>query len=520
MASGTNLDDIVEPGFYPGFAADPINKPGGASSGFLTVAELSTGVATSVRQEWQDYGMYGTWRRNRGTGGWGPWLRTDDIPRVAEPLATGNATTVGPGRHDVPNAHTVTGLPSAEGGLLTRTGVIDTYVTRGEVSSTFERRLRPDGLWTTWARIAGEKVAPLAITRPQAMLTETNTSRSVRTPFTVPTRVRKWRVVIRNANYRTNTAYAGGVTIRTLCVGTADHDAAGAITSSFTPSGTFPSGLRIILRDASVADMGAGYTSPWVTSELVPGVDYMMSLGYQTNRQEVHLGMGGGWWTNGNPMNAELTSGPTGAAVKRLPFDIRIETVLDTDDPVDVIIGDSIAAASSATLPVREAPLAIANRSAGRAVRTHAFGGAAMSEWIGVNWGDPASMKWTDVTNYGPADRVLIALGNNDIHAGTNLTTLQANLATLVGLVRERLTSTVLVATVTPRTAWTGTANETLRAAFNNWLRSFPAGIDGIVDQAAAVENEAGNAPRADLVATDGIHFTSSGTAALASAIR
>lgn len=44
MASGTNLDDIVEPGFYPGFAADTINKPGGAGSGFLTVAELSTGV--------------------------------------------------------------------------------------------------------------------------------------------------------------------------------------------------------------------------------------------------------------------------------------------------------------------------------------------------------------------------------------------------------------------------------------------------------------------------------------------
>lgn len=360
----------------------------------------------------------------------------------------------------------------------------------------------------------GTAETPLALTRPLAASTETTTSRSVRIPFSVPVRAIEWRIVIRNANYRTNTTYAGAVTLRTLNIGHGARDTAGNLTSSFLEGGQ----RRIIVRDTEV-DLGAGYSSPWVKDELRPGVDYLMTFGYQHAGIATHLGMGGGWWTAGNPMNAELTHDPTAAQVIRLPFDVSVELRTANDLPVDALFGDSIGAASNATYPVLEAPLHIAGRDSTRAARLYSFGGAAFGEWIGPNWGDPNSLKWQHVAQHGKADRAFIALGNNDIHGGVNLTTLKANFLSLLALVRERVSNNVIACTVTPRTAWTGTTKEAVRQAFNDWLHTYPEGV-GVADTGRAVEDAAGTAPRPDFVVSDGIHFNSAGSRALADALQ
>lgn len=445
-----------------------------------------------------------------------------EMKRIAQPKAApagSSSTALDPGEWLVSDPSEVSGLPSGAGpGVLDITGNADTYVETGTLTVVWLRR-RIGGLLSQWTKVAADTIVPHALTRPMAGSTETHTSRSVRIPFQVPVRARRWRIVIRNANYRTNTVYPGAVTLHTVALGGGSRDGNGNLTSSFAPVAGFPSGLRLLVSDTMVEDMGAGWSSGWASGDLAPGTDYMLSIGYQTNGQPVHVGMGGGWQTNGNPNNAGLVNDPTAAAAIRLPFDVRIEYTTDDTAQQDVLIGDSISAGSNATFPVLQAPLAIASRVDGRAARLYGFGGAAFGEWIGANWGDPGSMKWLDVTAYGRADRAVIALGNNDIHAGRNYSQLQADLRALIALVRERVSTNIVVCTVTPRTAWAGTARENIRAAFNDWIRTYPDGITAVADTARAVEDDTGHAPRTDYVTTDGIHFNTAGSTALANAI-
>src|SRR5699024_10206890 len=132
---------------------------------------------------------------------------------------------------------------------------------------------------------------------------------------------------------------------------------------------------------------------------------------------------------------------------------------------------------------------------------------------------DPNSFKWKDVTDYGPADRVLLALGTNDIHADASLETLQKRFSLLTQIIRDRVSQRLVVCTITPRSAWVGTPKEDVRNAFNDWLRSFPDGINAIAETAYLVEDNSRHAPRRDYDIGDGIHFNSSGSAAMASAI-
>lgn len=428
-------------------------------------------------------------------------------------------TTLEPDTYIVDDPTGIVGLPPGAGpGVLEVTGPADTYVETGNIATVWLRR-KISGLFQQWMKVSSEIIVPQALTRPMAESLEVVTSRSIRIPFQIPVRPRRWRVVIRNANYRTNTLYPGQVTLNTVAFGGGARDENGNRTSSFAPTKAFPNGLKLLTRDAFVEDMADGWGSGWATDDLVPGQDYMLSVGYQTNGQNIHIGMAGGWQTIGKPTNAGLINDATAAPAIRLPFDIRIEYTADDTTPQDVLIGDSISAGSNATFPVLEAPLAIADRSMSRSTRLYGFGGAAFGEWLGSNWGDPASMKWQDVTVYGRADRAVIALGNNDIHAGTDLTTLKARLQSMLVLVRERISTTVVVCTITPRTAWTGTSKEALRVAFNDWLKSLPEGITTVADTARAVEDQTGHAPRPDMVVSDGIHFNTAGSTALATAI-
>lgn len=358
------------------------------------------------------------------------------------------------------------------------------------------------------------RMEPISLTQPLGIRTETTTSRSCRIPFAVPREVHRWRVVIRNINYRANQAYSGQVNLRFIGYGTPARDADEALTSSFTAA------PRVIARDTLVKDLSDSWEGPWISEQLKPGEDYMLALGYLTNGTPVTRSMGAGWLTSYSPSNAELTDDSSALPTNRIPFDIRIEVDSSTapTEPytADVVIGDSISAASDATFPILEAPAAVANRLRHEHTRLHTHGGTALSEWIGPAWGNPYSAKWQEVVRYGTADRALLALGNNDIHASDDLDSLQTNYLALVQLVRDRVAESVIACTVTPRAAWVGTTREATRQKFNNWLRSLPTGVDGVVDMARAVEAPGGAGPHPQLVSPDGIHFNSLGSAAMA----
>lgn len=358
-----------------------------------------------------------------------------------------------------------------------------------------------------------------ALTRSMGRSIENVPSRSLRIPFRVPVRPLRWRVLIRNANFRTNTRYPGQVKLRAVAVGGMARRNDGALSPDFASTTEFLNGIKILADELMVADMGSGWASAWNSEALVPGFDYLLSVGYLTNRQDVHLSMGGGWWTNGNAGDATLTSDATVTKTIRLPFDICLEFEADKTVREDVLLGDSISAGSNANFPVLEAPLAMAGRAVGRPTRQHGFGGAGFKEWLGPNWGDPHTMKWREITNYGPADSAVIALGNNDIHAGNDLTTLKDQMSQLTVLVSERISASIIACTVTPRATWAGTEKDKLRRAFNDWLCTLPTGITEIADIARAVEGPGGNAPRTEIAVNDGIHFNSAGSSIMANTL-
>ena len=361
------------------------------------------------------------------------------------------------------------------------------------------------------------QILPHALTRSLGKSTETVPSRSVRIPFQLPVSTDCWRVVIRNINYRSNAAYRGKVTLHSVTVGEGVRNTNGRPSASFVFSDEANAEPCTIAREVVVDDLGDGWASEWQRIKLSAETFYLLSYGYTTDGQEVQRNIGAGWQTLGTPERATLFKDGHVKNTRRQPFDVRIEYA--TSAPADLVIGDSIATGSNAMFPVLEAPLAIADRDLNRATRNHAFGGAGLAEWGGPHWTDPNSFKWKDVTDYGPADRVLLALGNNDIHADASLETLQKRFSLLTQIIRDRVSQRLVVCTITPRSAWVGTPKEDVRNAFNDWLRSFPDGINAIAETAYLVEDNSRHAPRRDYDIGDGIHFNSSGSAAMASAI-
>lgn len=369
-----------------------------------------------------------------------------------------------------------------------------------------------------------ERIVPLHLTRPMSTaMSETATSRSVRVPFRVPSRTHRWRVIVRNANYRANTINPGAVTILMVGVGHAAKSPAGLLTGAFGPSSeAFPNGFRSSRYQAVIPNMGeTEWSSEWFKNTLHPQEDYLLTYGYRTDGNIVHRGIGGGWWTTGAPLNAGLRHDPSAVRTKRLPLDVRIEVSIDDAVPVRVVLGDSIAAGSSSTLPIYEAPSLLAARmGATHWPVLHTFGGATLTEWVG-GWGSPNSMKWLDVNRYRPQQQAVIALGSNDIHAGKNLSSIKASYLQLIEHARNRISTDILACTVTPRRSWAQheTTKETTRRALNAWLAELPDGLTACIDTAGAVTAPTSNShPRADVVAPDGIHFNSRGSSHLARA--
>jgi len=138
---------------------------------------------------------------------------------------------------------------------------------------------------------------------------------------------------------------------------------------------------------------------------------------------------------------------------------------------------------------------------------------------------------------------VLMQHGINDISAARTLVQMQTDHATVRTAARRAGASKIIASTLLPLTtstdSWATTANQTvtanegLRTAYNDWLRTVPSGIDYVFDAADVVEaNSAGtltrnggrwgatfaSAPIGGGGGADGVHPSIAGHAAIATA--
>ena len=126
-----------------------------------------------------------------------------------------------------------------------------------------------------------------------------------------------------------------------------------------------------------------------------------------------------------------------------------------------------------------------------------------------VSVDDPNFVRWS---GYGTYDSVVIQAGSNDINSGKTLEEVKASF-TSVANVAKQLGSKVYGATIKPR--YPSDPDPSIRESYNNWLKTLPAGIDGVLDYSAAVAPDGAVLPEDN---DDGAHLKSSGHHKLAAA--
>jgi lysophospholipase L1-like esterase len=179
------------------------------------------------------------------------------------------------------------------------------------------------------------------------------------------------------------------------------------------------------------------------------------------------------------------------------------------------IIGDSIATDTGDTASSSTGVAGYIERGLGIDVPNAKFtrGGEKLANWITRSY----SQINDSVTYHTDA---IIELGINDVGTPDTLATMQANLGAIVAKLRSQGLR-VYVCTLTPWTtstdSWattanqTVTANEAVRVGYNDWVRTMPIGIAGVIE-AADIAETARNSGKwkvtgaANYATADGVH--------------
>lgn len=319
----------------------------------------------------------------------------------------------------------------------------------------------------------------------------------------LPVTTTRWRFRVRNASALSGTASAGAWDFTGVWIGTplyAATDAQWARVFASAPS-------QAVAAFTSPAD-GTEYVSEWVTDPALQfqagipkGVSYGMTQA--ANGTMTYSGQG---WTWGGPGAAAAAGNatPGGTGLNNfVVLDSRIEYEFLGTAPVGVMIGDSITSGwtSDTSTPASKLisgfdphhswPGAAGLRN-GFAWHNMGVGSSTGAQWSsGVGW------RWdrVDFATSVP-DFAIIALGTNDVAAGTALATIQGYIHAMVTAMRTRGINEVYLGTITPRNYVTPTddAKQTAQDSLNAWMRNMPSGISGVIDFEKALQVQA--APR------------------------
>ncbi len=242
----------------------------------------------------------------------------------------------------------------------------------------------------------------------------------------------------------------------------------------------------------------AGYRSPVVDFAAYAGKDIQIGLDYSsggTIQQNYGTGFGG----------SGTGAAGTGAATKQttLPLFVWIEFEVPWWVPTYAAKGDSLAIAVGATNPLYDSPISQLARRTGGVPMHWAHSGDSLANW------PRGSAKWNLYgKNVAPADAVILSDGSNDVFGGATVSDLQNRFLANAEIARQKISPNIYATTIAPRTAITGTMEDT-RRAYNAWLKSGAAPIRGVYDFAAAISSDDETIiPAFD---ADGIHYKTAG---------
>ncbi|MFM9261883.1 hypothetical protein ACKAMS_24920 [Rhodococcus sp. 5A-K4] len=348
----------------------------------------------------------------------------------------------------------------------------------------------------------------------------------------IPVATNRWRIKIRN--YSTFDAAAGAQPLTGQGIIFGDHapDSLGQNTGNFAGS----TASTIVSGTFTVPNSTSFYVGPWVTDpalQFTPTRTAVVGWGFTCTAQTLTGGVGEVFQlsTSAAGINPATTGGASGSgsSYKGCPVDFQIEYESTSTKGAWLVIADSIGEGGTGvkgtsysttcrpcpphlTYPARWAA------SAGTLVHNIAQFNTTTAQWAATS-----DDRWTrtDMSNANFTGAI-IALGSNDMAngSGVSLATYQTNMATIVAKVRTIIGSTAPIygVNVMGRVSL-GTANQTLRQAYNDWLGSVPLGMTDVIDMDSAMTNAGTYTLDANLT-MDGVHPSYTGISAMASKLR
>lgn len=163
--------------------------------------------------------------------------------------------------------------------------------------------------------------------------------------------------------------------------------------------------------------------------------------------------------------------------------------------------------ASSA--PITGSPASI-GAGTGYVPRIHAIGGTRYSTWA------DNTLVWEEVGRSG-ADRVILALGSNDLFGGSNVADTKAHFITVVNKIRDAVGDIPIhVMEVFPRNREAGSSYMTsMMKDFNTWLYGLPSDIQSVIPTDNLIDPSTGIIDER-WISSDNTHLSLAGNARLA----
>lgn len=408
------------------------------------------------------------------------------------------------------------GLPVVTQGTLE----IAKWGARGGVARFTTRSLRPamwvnslmSGGWSGWVRIGPAdpstpslpdaaltpRLVPLALTVGAGGTPWTSGVLGIRMPVRFGRPLPRWRVHVRNWNPRYGITRAGAVAMTGLWVGPGNF-----------ASGDWSATPRLVVGSFSLPADGSEWVSAWQDTPIPADADWMLAYGMGGSHPGMAHLVGGGWSTT---VAAAATRGAAAWRRVTLPLDVWIEAEVSADTPVIAAFGPSTAAGVGATLPVHDSPVSIYCRGAGALPVHYAASGDSAQSWAS----NPDAGKWRRWDHLDRPDTVIFTMSSNDVHSSRPLAEVQQDMQTCLDLVAARLSPSIAVATFPPRDGETA-ENRTKRRALNTWIKGVPSPARRWLDFVSPLSTD--DASLIPALTSDGTHYTTAGSAALAASI-
>lgn len=334
----------------------------------------------------------------------------------------------------------------------------------------------------------------------------------------LPVTTTRWRLCWRNYNITASSVPASTATSMTFGgfhMGAPALDATGVKTNNFAAAP-----LQALPSVALPVD-GSQYTSPWVTDagkQFQKGTVTLISTGlaasagFQWARAQVVV-----------PYAAVSAAALVASAAQQnlamagttpMYGDWWIEYEFDGSAPIGLHIGDSLTDGQAAG--AEQIGSHVNQHAVRQSIAASSLAVSGITLQIMAGW--PTTHHFWRKYGLGNGwtpDYAVLWAGTNDIFADRTLAQMQADCASVLGILRGFGISNIYVATAAPRAL--SAPREAVRTAWNAWLYTRPFGILGVFDYSRTVEATPGAAtllPAYD--SGDTTHFTALGQARIA----